>query len=357
MAKLPVYCSVGFLSALYAYVDKPIIDWLEDDDTDNIKKLYKLIHKEAEVLLDAPIAEYLSASSPNYNPHFKKLLKGGNVPIIAKEDFEQINAGSTVFFSEQFSPSALLFTNHTEADANVLEQKFGVMVFTPSEITKTGFLFQNQLELFVKGKKKTWDFIKAFQHPFNAMVISDAYLLCKKESIKNLESLLLTWLPKNLSIPFDLTIISDRDSKSLPSDIEKIKNELTVLLKKNFQYEINISIIISKIHDRNLITNYLWCSSGYGFELIANGESCRDTHMAIVPVTHIASEKGSYKLKSIEPLSNSSALDLYTSLRDQFSNINNKTPQSLGLLAYTAGSKKNRLFNSKGSVTLKEVAV
>jgi hypothetical protein len=348
MARLPVYCSVGFLSALYAYVDRPLVDWLEDDESDNLKKLYKLIHKEAEIFLDAPISEFLSTSSPKYNPHFKKLLKQGNVPAIVTEDFEKIHTGNEVFFAEQLSPYAILFTNQTEADAEALEQNFGVMVFTPSEISKTGFLFQNQLELFVKGKKKTWDFINAFQHPFNAMVISDAYLLAKSGSRKNLEALLLHWLPKKLSIPFDLTIISDRDSKTgLPSDIDKMKNELTALLEQHFPYKVNISIIIAKIHDRNLITNYLWCSSGYGFELIDNGESCRDTHMTIVPVTHIASDKSSYKSKSTEPVNKNSAMDLYTSLRDQFKNVNKKTPQALGLLTYTAGSKKNRLFSTK----------
>jgi hypothetical protein len=345
MARQPVYCSVGFLSALYAYVDRPLVDWLEDDESDNVKKLYKLIHKEAEILLDAPISEFVSSSSPKYNPHFKKLLKQGNVPAIVSEDFEKINTGDEVFFSKQLSPSALLFTNQSEADAERLEQNFGVMVFTPSEISKTGFLFQNHLELFVKGKKKTWDFIKSFQHPFNAMVISDAYLLAKPGSRKNLEALLLNWLPKKLSIPFDLTIISDRDSKTgLPSDIDKIKNELTTMLEQHFPYKVNVTIIIAKIHDRNLITNYLWCSSGHGFELIDNGQSCRDTHMAIVPVTHIASDKCSYKSKSSEAVNTNSAIDLYTSLRDQFKNVNSRTPHSIGLFSYSAGSKRNRLF-------------
>jgi hypothetical protein len=66
MARLSIYCSVGFLSALYTYVDKPLIEWLEDDEADAAKKLYKFIHKEADVLLDASINEYLISSSDKY---------------------------------------------------------------------------------------------------------------------------------------------------------------------------------------------------------------------------------------------------------------------------------------------------
>jgi hypothetical protein len=257
--------------------------------------------------------------------------------------------GDVHFFNTKLPTSALIFTDLSDADALEIEEKFGVMVFTQSEITKTGFLFQNGLELFVKGKKKEWNFLNDYSHPFNAMVISDAYLLCKTESVKNLEALLLNWLPKKLSITFDLTIISDRDNRNQPSDILKIKNELTALLESNFPYKVNVSIIIAKIHDRNLITNYIWCSSGYGFELINNGESCRNTHLAILPVTHIGHMKMGYKSSVMHSKTESAVLDLFTSLKTQFNVVTEKAkngiPNSV-LQDDVAGNKQNRLFRN-----------
>ncbi|RLD79805.1 MAG: hypothetical protein DRJ10_08295, partial [Bacteroidetes bacterium] len=118
-------------------------------------------------------------------------------------------------------------------------------------------------------------------------------------------------------------------------------------LKELFDYEIELTILRAsktKLHDRNIITNYAWINSGYGFSLFNNNQIKQDTHLSFYPITYLQQKHIGYneQIETEEKLNN--VLEIYSFLQKQFSRINDKTI-NLGITKYVEGSKQNRLLN------------
>jgi hypothetical protein len=345
MGALPVYCSVGFLNSMYERINQPISKWVEDDNIGSIQKLYKLIHHKAKVVLDKDISVFFDTESTSYNPNFKKLIKSGKLPKISPEDFKSINQKDSDFFNNKLPATAIIFTDLGKDDTNAIELLYGVMAFSSEEITTAGFIFCSGLELLVRNQRQDWSFIRKYKHPFNSLILSDAYILSTQDSRNNLKIMLQNILPEELSITFDLTIISDRNDRGLPGNLNVVYDELTSFLKQQFSYEINLNLVISPIHDRNFVTNYLFCSSGYGFELIRNGLACRDTHLSIFSIGYSPDSFLGYKGDRLSNELKLTGINIIDSLKKQYTRAATNTTAQMGLMVNVVGSKKNRLLD------------
>ena len=333
-----IFCSVGFLDALYKKINISLSEFLisEQKDLESIPQLYHLIHQTAIINTDEDIVE-----KSKTNPNYKKLFKQSKFPNITRDSFIKIKNQDKDFFSACFTNTIFLLDE--DETCKKIENNFGFIAFSKDQMHQTKFLFHLGLELFEKGANKDWLFLEKYKHPFNSLIISDAYILCTSESKESLKQLLLNFLPKELkAFKFDLTIISDRNQKGLPDKLEITASELNDFLRQNFSYEINLTLVISKIHDRNFVTNYLWCSSGYGFELVKNGNARYNTHLAVIPITYMSQPFTGYKtIKVIE--SNNDSCNIVQCLLKEYSNVNNSKRLSA---TNVIGNKQNRLLNN-----------
>jgi hypothetical protein len=233
-------------------------------------------------------------------------------------------------FAVNLDARSILLTDFSDELVSSIKEKFGMMTFTSTGIENTGILFTYGLESFVKGKEGNWSFIKKYEHPFNALVLSDGYILSSIEARTNLKALLRSILPSKLTIPFDLTIIFQRNEKGLPAaDLTPTFNDITDSLSELFIYPINLTLIESEEHDRNFITNYFWFSSGHGFELIRGEKTNRNTHVTVFPRNNKIVLKSGY----------------FEILRERFRNLNLNTNAQSGLYTKVLGNRMNRLLD------------
>ncbi len=322
-----IYCTVNFLEGLYKYINRPISEWIEDGNNELTIQLYNFIHSPNAIVYTN---ESLVVKSKT-NPNFKKLFKSGKKTEHRSADFDLLISDTSQFFTNITHPSPVFLIDNLESCKEI--GHYGALAYTHENINSSSFLFSQSVEHLTKGRIGNWEFIKKYRHPFNSLILADAHILTSKESKENLIGLLLNLLPSKLSIPFDLTIITDRDVKTnKPTNKELEENEILNALS-SLPYTINLTIIIDKIHDRNFITNYLWCNSGYGFELVKNGKINRNTHLTFYPITY-NDKNTATNIMFFQP-----------ALLHEYKNTIVGTPEKMGLLTNVVGNRNNRLLH------------
>lgn len=342
-ARTLLYCSVSILEYLYSLINQPLDEWFNDSRYKEYVKAYQLIHESSYVILDRDITHYLDPSLPSYNLNFISLLED-RVAKVIPEEFELIHKKDIEFFSAQAPSSSLFFLDMPDDDINEIERRFGVVALNATQLSASKYLYFSHIELFAQSKRKDWEFLQKYSHPFNAMVISDAYILARQNGIKNLKQLLKNILPKQLEIEFDLTLITNRDRDGNPTDLNAVHKQISDFLKFHFTYSINLTIVISHIHDRNFITNYVWCGCGYGFELFNGGTTIRNTHMSIFSIGYKPETITQYKAGEIFHDS-VSGIEAINFLKKQFKRALNRSHNNNDILPIVIGNRKNRLLN------------
>lgn len=315
MVKCVIYCSVKFLEKLFYQIDKNISDWLTNDN--KYTEIYKLLHStDIELITDENI---LIASQ--INPNFKKLLKAVNPKASdGSFNFEQIINKSFITRLDS-EPTIFLIENSSEKE---YLEGLGYIAITLEGLERETIIFCNDPITISKNQKNDWHFIAKYKHSFNSLIIHDPYILSTSNGFINLSQFLINFLPEKLTTELDLTIISNRNDRGLPSDICQIRDTLKSDLNI-FPYDINISVILSNIHDRNIITNHVVISSGYGFEIIKNGINIKDTVIRVESTTDSGTRNVLEKLKQISKNALSKTVDI-------------------GLLKNVAGNRKNRML-------------
>jgi hypothetical protein len=141
---------------------------------------------------------------------------------------------------------------------------------------------------------------------------------------------------------FHLTIIVKDDSTVSDGQRQSI-NEF---LENEFDYKINLTILkSSRLHDRNILTNYIWISSAYGFELFNNGNVLenRQTQVTMFPMTYLKRNfEGFFSDNTSIDLKNT-ILETVDYLLNKSKDINTKTVDILETIN-VYGNKINRLL-------------
>lgn len=348
MKKFVIYCQLSCLEEIYAQIETPIKDFLA---MENLvwANLLNLLLQHSELFVDMTDEE-IKAST---NPYVQRLLLSQRINS-SKEEFEKFGNEKENNILLDIPPQALFFLDKTPKECKNLEEDFGMLFISKMELVqKAAWLFQWGLHSEKKGSvSKNWNFLKEFKHPCNSLVLADNYVL-KDEKLwaENLLLILKYLLPEKLNKQtFQLTILTEIDER----DIEKRFTALEKLIK--FSYKITCCVIrTSDIHDRNIITNYAWLSSGYGFTLFSAKKVTKSTTLNFLPITYLHTDYPKYH--SIKPTTNetfSFVSEVVKGLLEDYKEINDKAQNSearestskVVWFQATNNEKQNRLLNA-----------
>ena len=349
MARFQLVCEVGFLERLFNEISalgNDFQDFLQDDTDErlHLTQLYRLLHKNSDVHVDYDDEQLLELA--RQNPYFKSLLKTNRLTP-RPSDFAHLANDEQTYFQSIPSPSTIFLLQKSEVDCQLLEQRYGYVVVSSENIVKVRFLFNFYLQTLTKRNPAytDWSFIEPFRHPFNAMVIADNYVLKDSTVIKQnllpfLKRFMPTHLDKNI---FQLTILT-YDVPNIKQRHIDLSNELSSL----FPYPVQLCIVIcnkDELHDRNMLTNYFWLSSGFGFSLFKDGKVAKDTHLTVFPIFYPSLLPTPYNVIAPKTLTGQYAVqNMSVSLAGIFKKIHDDRPETLGMVTYVCGKKQNRLL-------------
>lgn len=251
------------------------------------KELNNIFQYYSEIYLNMTEDELDSelAKSENSIIYLYYLRKGKRPPIAAKSFFDDFEKDETIAVN---NPFAIYFLNKSEDELRELTQKYG-LIFSNSNYS--GYLHSNCKRRVLKKSKKIiklekigWESLEIFSNQiFNSLVVTDRYLFATekvKDSVTypgmiNLLGFLNLILPKDLKIPFHLTIVSEPLNNIRP---EKVKERFKKLSKKirklHSDLEIQIELVLSKnlIHNRSAYANYFMFTLDNGFNVFSSND-------------------------------------------------------------------------------------
>jgi hypothetical protein len=363
--KIRVYCDFSCLQEIYEQCHKPIADFKQEDKPLVWANLYSLLYEQSELFVNLTDSKFQDLKE---NPFFNKLFKDNKLYNFA-EDFDKIDKKEDDFLLN-IHPQTLFFLDKTPDECKILEEDFGMLFIAKTELVqKAAWLFQWAICNIEKNGKiyTNWNFLEEFKHPCNSLVLADNYVLNKENSHneENLLEVIKALLPKKLNKQvFHLTIIAD--SKDIDSTLlEKHYKFLNEKLadRSIFGYKIELTILLTKavsydtrhVHDRNIITNYVWFNSGFGFTIFKNKQIIENTQIICLPFSYLHPNYKPYKdINATNNATNyesfSSVYDIIVSLRRQYQNINAKSENidkpPIKLLSFqSSNNKQNRLLN------------
>lgn len=144
-------------------------------------------------------------------------------------------------------------------------------------------LFKDSGPALKKRNKSSWsELLSIAKHNFNAMIVVDNYIFSDKTEV-NLTQIFETLLPIELDVPFHLTIVTSKEKIWSDSDLSKKREHVVStiqrirpILAKNIVIEV-FAVDKSEIHDRTILTNYMWIGSGGGFDILRKNNTTRQT--------------------------------------------------------------------------------
>lgn len=285
-----IYCQLGFLEKLLSSTSDTLNDWLTSriSEIDSITACFKLIYGPAKIYVDATDQELLN----HKNPLVKKLWKNQTARVICKPNFSKEIDHDSINKEKSL---AMFMLNLDNDSAETLENNWGVLVLTPENLIQKHAFLNASTPIFVKANNTAfnWDKLSHLKHYFHSAIIVDNYLDHNTDVLNaNLLPLIRALFKGKLHKEHTHLLIA-----TSKSDITRLHANLQKLLSKE-GIEIDLRIIKVQTlqnHDRHLITNQLWVSSGYGFNLLKHDQgkqklkSIRETTIMIHPVFFSAS--------------------------------------------------------------------
>lgn len=280
-----IICQLGFLEKFLQKCEGSLTDILLDRKplAETFTACYRLLDGDADIYMDASPEELV------FHPHpvVKKLIKKPTQPVRCRPSFKQELATDELW--AQF-PFAVFLLDSDEQTAETIENDWGVAVLTPGNLEKKGNVLLMTAPVFVKRGDPdfSWDILAFSKHCFHSVVVIDNYLEAKESSLKtNLIPLLQTLLKtKPRKRQLHLTVITTSEGiPSLHSALSKL------LAEAGLEAEVRVAKTQKHHnHDRHIITNQLWLTSGFGFSLTGwrhdtnRLETLRDTIVISMPV-------------------------------------------------------------------------
>ncbi|MDR1556547.1 MAG: hypothetical protein LBS88_05890 [Tannerellaceae bacterium] len=290
MERQTLYCELDFLLRLIENKPAPLpaYEMEEPGELTNWKKYIGLFLHDSRIFIDASREKFYDLIKTN--KFFTTLLKQfqSNDIDIRFYRLEEMETRQDDFFNE-VDPHALFFIENTEK-CRKLAEEYG-MIFVSNEIRNdfAECIFGYETDYVSISKKenklRSWDFISRYKHPCNALIISDNYILSDNKKMKNnLLKLIDKLLPGKLERDFQLIILTGNARENL--HIESCYSFLSEQINRLRDYHIELKIVAKSIdnHDRNILTNYLWISSGYGFSIFKGQHINANTHFSINPI-------------------------------------------------------------------------
>ena len=259
MAKRDTYCEVNFLKKF----SEKLSQSSPFDDEQVLKYqcwsgLLKYLRNKAILLIDDR-ALFNTASQENQLCNkIKKLWANGSLHISERKfDLDAIPEEalrSSVFLSDD------------KPFVTQKAEKLGILLITPATYAQFACLYKDNGIAFHTNDIADWSILKQKgKHNFNAMVISDLYVL--KERNINLYAILDAILPATLEIEMHISIFT-QDTPTFVQDCEEIKEKIKAL-RPNLNFNLTLHKgVATDFHDRGIITNYMRIKCGAGFDLL-----------------------------------------------------------------------------------------
>jgi hypothetical protein len=315
------------------------------------------LHDELRLFLKKPQTGQKILNFESQEAFEKAARENPLLEMLMESSVPMLNAG----FQQEMQQEAFyekgtskLFFNESDQN-NQYQDDYGCIFVSSTELYKVHFFFNWHLIPFTKPRPRhnNWGFMQQLKHPFNALIVTDNYLFAKEnleqnqqQLDENLLSLLIELLPPTLKIPFHLSIIgSAKNDVYIQNNLDALHNYILEKLRVRFSYPIHLNILIAPFHDRNILTNYAWISSGNSFTYFENRRLHSNTNLTFQPITQLNSTYNPFSndVASIEK--SISVKEVWGSLIANCKRWTAQNPDINTPYKYCSSSHSNRLLN------------
>ena len=305
------FCEIGFLKDFFA--SRPVFIEPSEDNVQLLwgwASLYKFISRSSLVLdisksdfekrIVLPSSEEVgnnknsddSYDSDNWFRKWLRLINKSEGSISFTEVGDRFPNVTELDFTEDDEEklNAIYLTTLDDAQCKKYSRLKGVIVLNTNLAKQCGHLFKDNGHPVPSEGANDWGFLKSLKYPSlnicNTIIIVDNYLFINDEKEdgvirrgweekleQNLHPILQALLPESLdeSIVFEIAIFTTQDIehkyKSFEDQYQNIVNYLAVKRKK-IKFRVNFyGKCHEAFHDRCILTNNVWISSGRGFDI------------------------------------------------------------------------------------------
>lgn len=279
-----IYCQMGFLEQFIQKAAKSLdsIFFDANSSVDAISACFKLLYGKSNINIDAA-PETLIAHT---HPLVKKFIKNPTANIQCNTKMDEHLAEDEFWLN---TTTEIFMLDKSEKEAARLEADWGMMVLIVKTLKNKERFLNPSPPIFINQNQDgfKWDTLAFARHHFHSILIIDNYLNSnEKELQENIIPLILNLcqgVPRKRKL--NLSLITTADN------IKGIHDKLQKLLDQN-NIKADLSVSKTQIlnnHDRHCITNQLWISSGFGFNLLSYNRSkgkmlpARDTTIFTMP--------------------------------------------------------------------------
>lgn len=255
-------------------------------ETDGLENIIEIFKSHSKICIDLTDSERDAIFTPDDFNNIDILLTLFNAfdiekPIALKSYFEQM---------EEEEDAVVLHSNSyflrdcTAIEAEQMREKYGVWVISKDEVSNRLFeylSFKDEFEpdtYFGENDNGWKNIVEAYNlrlPPSNSMIISDNYLLSNKVrnyvlGLANLSHLLDVIIPKKLSVPYYILILSpakDYEETQMLQKVSEWKEDLIRSLNRAFDIHIEFVFSPRVIHKRIIYLNYCFIGTEKGFKV------------------------------------------------------------------------------------------
>ncbi len=284
------YCEIEFLKEFLS--SRPKLLEANDESISamsNWVSMYQFICK-SDLVLNISASEFgdLKNEDAWLQMLWKKSSNGEcGLEFVSRSNFPDI-ANLVVTKEDATIFNAVYLTTQNDTICIKQSKRYGVIVLNVNLAKGCKHLFSDNGTEFPSSEAQDWNFLRGLNALYpslnicNSMIIVDNYLFTDNigngadEKLEyNLKPILRELLPESLDedAVFELAIFTDeRKENDAPSKgFEKQYNYIRSLISKirpKLRYKICIyTKVKDSFHDRSLLTNNIWISSGHGFDI------------------------------------------------------------------------------------------
>lgn len=255
-------------------------------DNEGLNNIIEILKRHTKICIDMTDSERNSIFAPDSFDNIDIICTlfnafGIEPPIALKPFFEQIEDNEETIVSK---PNSLFLKDCSKEKAEELRNQYGIWVISKDDVSDRMFEAASFKDEFIpfnnygpsdNGWKNIITNNDLKLPPCNSLILSDNFLLFNKRGehvlgLVNLIHLLDAVLPKQLSIPFYILILSQAKNGEEEKMIRKIaqwKDDLIKALNRNYIIQIEFILSQKVIHKRVIYMNYAYIGTEKGFKI------------------------------------------------------------------------------------------
>jgi hypothetical protein len=284
MNKLPVYCDFSYLQNFFSVLSRTTLD--PYGDSSRLKDMLDfkdILLSRATLLTDKTDEEIdaLCISDELMRILKKKSVSGGSDLIACKDKLDKIKSVGNNDCILHNEPSSLYCLNVDQAIANNIASQYGVICLGRGCFLESSKYRKDPVVLEI-GDDFSWWKILSSDIPSQFVVIHDNYLIenVTIDNSLNLKSILRQLVHNSFKGIYNLYILHFIEDQTKLKHKQEIIKE--IVHASSLNCKVNIKFIKGRkenLHDRDILTNYLWIHSGHATDIERNRKSTKDTSL------------------------------------------------------------------------------